>query len=79
MARKIVVGMHEAKTHFSRLVKQAAAGREIVVRNGGKPVARIVGYESGSANRVPGLLAGKITIKAGFDDLPVGFGEAFDF
>jgi prevent-host-death family protein len=75
--KKIVVGIHEAKTHFSKLVKQAEAGQEIVVENHGKPVAKIVGYAPEGVVRKPGLLAGKITIKPGFDELPEGFEDAF--
>jgi prevent-host-death family protein len=75
--KKIVVGIHEAKTQFSKLVKQAEAGQEIVVSNFGKPVAKIVGYSKG-AERKPGLLAGVLTIDPGFDEIPAGFGEAFD-
>lgn len=76
--KRIVVGIHEAKTQFSKLVKQAEAGQEIVVSNFGKPVARIVGYSHGGAERKPGLLAGALTIKPGFDEAPAGFDEAFD-
>jgi prevent-host-death family protein len=36
------VTIHEAKTHFSKLVRRAEAGEEIVVRRGREPVARIV-------------------------------------
>jgi prevent-host-death family protein len=35
------VTIHEAKTHFSKLVRRAEAGEEIVVRRGREPVARI--------------------------------------
>ena len=77
VVKRIVVGIHEAKTHFSKLVKQAEAGQEIVVASSGKPVAKIVGYKPAAAARKPGLLAGKITIKPGFDQLPPGFDEAF--
>ncbi len=71
--KRIVVGIHEAKTQFSKLVKQAEAGDEVVVSNFGKPVAKIVGYSRAGAQRKPGLLRGKITIKSGFDQLPEGF------
>ncbi len=40
----VTVGMHEAKTHFSRLVRRAQAGDDVVVENNGTPVARIVAY-----------------------------------
>ncbi len=36
------VGVHEAKTHLSRLLRRVAAGEEIVIAKGGKPVARLV-------------------------------------
>ena len=73
----IVVGMHEAKSQLSKLVKRAAAGEEIVVANAGKPVARIVAYTPPKTARKPGMLAGQIEIKPGFDELPPGFREAF--
>jgi prevent-host-death family protein len=76
--KKIVVGIHEAKTQFSKLVKQAEAGQEIVVSNFGKPVAKIVAYSDGGAERKPGLLAGTLTIKPDFAEAPEGFDEAFD-
>jgi prevent-host-death family protein len=78
MTKRVVVGIHEAKTHFSKLVKRVEAGDEVVVESYGKPVARIIGLEPAGEPRKPGLLAGKITIKPGFDELPEGFGEAFD-
>ena len=77
MTRPTHVGIHEAKTNLSRLVKRAAEGEEIIVENYGKPVARIVAYEARGRERMPGLLAGKITISADFDELPPGFAEAF--
>lgn len=40
------VTIHEAKTHFSKLVRRAEAGEEIVVRRGSAPVARIAPLES---------------------------------
>jgi prevent-host-death family protein len=39
------VTIHEAKTHFSKLVRRAEAGEEIVVRRGSVPVARITPLE----------------------------------
>jgi prevent-host-death family protein len=39
------VNVHEAKTHFSKLLARVAAGEEIVIARGGKPVARLVPIE----------------------------------
>ena len=36
------VGIHEAKTHLSRLLRQVAAGEEVVIARAGRPVARLV-------------------------------------
>src|SRR5439155_1670650 len=35
------VNIHQAKTHFSRLVEQAAGGEEILIARSGKPIARL--------------------------------------
>lgn len=48
------VTIHEAKTHFSKLVRRAEAGEEIVVRRGSAPVARIAPLE-----RKPGGVTGR--------------------
>jgi prevent-host-death family protein len=77
VAARIVVGMHEAKTQFSKLVREVEAGREVVVQNFGKPVAKLVPYAEPVVDRKPGLLAGKVKIKPGFDDLAAGFEDAF--
>jgi prevent-host-death family protein len=34
--------VHQAKTHFSRLIKEAEAGQEVIVMRGSKPVAKLV-------------------------------------
>jgi prevent-host-death family protein len=36
------VNLHEAKTHLSRLVDQAAKGREFIIAKAGKPMVRVV-------------------------------------
>jgi prevent-host-death family protein len=67
------VSIHEAKTHFSRLVARAEAGEEIIVRRGSKPVAKIVAYREPSTPRRPGALRGKIRIADDFDEIPDDF------
>ena len=47
--------LHEAKTHFSRLVDRAHAGEEIIVAKAGVPYARLVPIEPVSKpKRKPG-------------------------
>jgi prevent-host-death family protein len=38
------VNVHEAKTHFSRLLEQVARGEEVVIAKAGQPVAKLVAY-----------------------------------
>lgn len=40
------IGVHEAKTQFSRLLRRVASGEEIIITRGGKPIARLVPVES---------------------------------
>ncbi|MBA2318083.1 MAG: type II toxin-antitoxin system prevent-host-death family antitoxin, partial [Euzebyales bacterium] len=42
------VGVHEAKTHLSRLLTIVAAGEEVVITSRGRAVARLVPPQSGS-------------------------------
>jgi prevent-host-death family protein len=65
----IVVNVHEAKTHFSRLLEQAHAGQEILLAKAGKPYARLMPLERDSARRQPGRLQGRVT-EAFFEPLP---------
>ncbi|WP_263355960.1 type II toxin-antitoxin system Phd/YefM family antitoxin [Acidicapsa ligni] len=34
--------VHQAKTHFSRLLKEVEEGKEVIVMRGSKPVAKLV-------------------------------------
>jgi len=64
---RITVGMHEAKTNFSRLVRQANDGDDVVVENNGSPVARIVPYLEPARRRKGGFARGMIWIADDFD------------
>ncbi len=67
------VSIHEAKTHFSKLVARAEAGEEIIVRRGQTPVAKLVALDPPSTPREPGALAGRIVMADDFDEIPEGF------
>lgn len=62
-----ITNIHEAKTHFSRLVERAAAGEEIIIGKAGKPVARLVPYQAAKMKRKPGAWKGKVWISPDFD------------
>jgi prevent-host-death family protein len=56
------VGIGEAKTNFSKLVRRAEAGEEIVVRRGQEPVARIVPLKKRGGVRGFGSMKGEISM-----------------
>ena len=56
-----VINIHEAKTHFSKLVDQVAAGAELIIGKAGQPLAKLVPYHPAPASpRKGGQLHGKI-------------------
>jgi prevent-host-death family protein len=62
------INIHEAKTHLSRFVDQAAAGEEIIIARAGKPVARLVPLVTETLTpRTLGLGKGKFSLPEGFD------------
>lgn len=64
------VNIHEAKTHLSRFVDQAAAGEEILIARAGKPVARLVALDSDKNQpRILGLGKDRFTIPEDFGRL----------
>ena len=63
------VNMHEAKTHLSRLVKDAAAGEPFIIARAGKPVVKVIAVDApdvGQSSRL-GFLAGQIVVPDDFD------------
>ena len=71
----ITVNLHEAKTHLSRLVDQAAKGQEFVIAKAGRPMVRVVPIEAPPVLRVLGFLAGQGSIAA---DVKSAFAEDID-
>ena len=73
------VNIHEAKTHLSQLVEDAARGDEIIIAKAGKPVARLVAVDDDTTPRPRGLLKGKIWMADDFDaPLPQEILQYFD-
>ncbi len=52
--------IHQAKTHFSKLLEKALSGNEVIIAKAGKPIAKIVPFTDSLKNREPGLGKGKI-------------------
>ena len=63
--------MHEAKTHLSRLVAQAAKGEPFIIARSGKPVVKVLAIDAPAAEaeeRV-GFLCGEIQTPEDFDHM----------
>jgi prevent-host-death family protein len=60
--------VHQAKTNFSRILKEVEAGKEVIVLRGKKPVARIVPVEESNKQELPFRLLGAYRGKIQFDD-----------
>ncbi len=63
-----VFNIHEAKTHFSKLIERVLNGEEVIIAKAGKPVARILPVVTNEFPRVPGVDKGRIIIMPNFDD-----------
>ncbi|WP_129263859.1 type II toxin-antitoxin system prevent-host-death family antitoxin [Streptomyces sp. M3] len=69
--------VHEAKTHFSRILQQVETGEEVVISRAGEPIAKVVPLRY-KVNRTDyGALRGQIHIPDDFDELPDDIAEAF--
>ena len=61
------INIHEAKTHLSRLVEQAAAGEEVIIAKAGRPMARLVPMNPVSQTKRLGMLRGKVKVPENFN------------
>lgn len=78
MAKTRTVGVHEAKTHFSQLLREVGEGSEIIVTRGGTPVARLLAAESRSrVSESRGMFAGRFQLPDDFDDDEDEMGDLF--
>lgn len=73
MAQNVTIG--EAKTNFSKLVRRAEAGEEIVVRRGSEPVARIVPLKRRGGVTGRGSMKGEVRIGKDFEEPLEEFAE----
>lgn len=69
MEAAAIYNMHDAKSNLSRLVDQAAAGREVIIAKAGKPAARLMPLHGGPGRRKRrlGIAAGKFAVPDDFD------------
>ncbi len=65
------INIHEAKTHLSKLVEQAAQGEEFIIAKAGKPMVKVVPLDQKEkkAQRRTGFLKGQIKVPDDFDTM----------
>lgn len=65
----LTVNIHDAKTHLSRLVEQAARGEAFIIAKAGKPKVKVVPLDEAEADvsgRL-GFMAGEFSVPDDFD------------
>jgi prevent-host-death family protein len=65
----LIVNIHQAKTHLSRLLDRAAKGEPFIIAKAGKPLVKVVPLGSpapGEARRL-GFMAEEIEVPDDFD------------
>jgi len=74
----ISFNVHEAKTHFSKILAIVQSGEEVVIAKAGRPIAKVVPIRN-LKPRVPGRWAGRIWVADDFDaPLPDELLDAFE-
>jgi prevent-host-death family protein len=64
-----LVNIHEAKTHFSKLLERVALGEEIIIARAGEPVAKLIPLIP-KRSRTPGGAEGLVVPDEFFEPLP---------
>ncbi len=62
------VNVHEAKTHFSKLLQRVMAGERVIIAKAGKPVAVLGPFTERPPSRVLGRDSGRVFIHEDFDE-----------
>ena len=61
------VNIHEAKTNFSKLLREVRNGKEIIIAKGNKPIAKLVSIEEKIQTRKIGTAKGLVRMSEDFD------------
>jgi prevent-host-death family protein len=67
----LAVNIHEAKTHLSRLVEDAAHGKAFIIAKAGKPMVKVIPFSAGEQPEMRrlGFMSGEIRVPDDFDHL----------
>ena len=72
-----IINVDEAKSSFSKLIEKVEYGEEVIITRSGKPVAKLIPYQTSKAPRTGGQWKGKVKIAAEFDSLPKDIANTF--
>jgi antitoxin (DNA-binding transcriptional repressor) of toxin-antitoxin stability system len=61
------INIYQAKTQLSKLVELAAAGKDVIIARGGKPIARLTQLQAPRRKLRFGLLKGSAKAASDFD------------
>lgn len=65
------INIHEAKTHLSRLIEQAAGGDAFIIAKAGRPMVKVSSLEGGTPKppqRI-GFMKGQFSVPDDFDTM----------
>ena len=65
----VTVNMHEAKTHLSKLVDQAAKGEAFVIAKAGKPMVRVSALDAPEQPNRLGFMQGEVAVPDDFNEM----------
>jgi prevent-host-death family protein len=65
------INIHEAKTHLSRLVDEAAKGKSFLIAKAGKPLVKVTALDTPTGKQIRriGFLRGQFKVPEDFDSL----------
>lgn len=67
----LVVNIHEAKTHLSRLIERASKGESFIIAKAGKPLVKVMALDAPelASRRRLGFMNSQIHVPGDFDEL----------
>jgi prevent-host-death family protein len=71
------VNIHEAKTHFSRLLQRVAMGEEVVIAKAGTPVAKLLPLNSKKPEFKFGSAKGEFVVPDDFNEPDPALEDSF--
>jgi prevent-host-death family protein len=68
----VITNISDAKAGLSKLIEQVLQGQEVIIGKAGKPVARLVPYDTDPSPRQLGVgkWKGNIWVSDDFDEMP---------